>query len=115
MYVAIFRVFSCTLIIAGCLQSGGCSSNAPHPVSVKHSMDVSDEQAGKLTKENLARIKEGMTLEEVSAVLGPGMSTHEVKEDAVYELGWTHKASKKAIWVKFRGHKVTGAYSSNLQ
>jgi hypothetical protein len=76
---------------------------------------VPDGQATKLSKENLARIKEGMTLEDVSEILGPGLSVHDVKEDSVYEVGWLHKTSKKAIWVKFRGHKVTGTSSSNIE
>ena len=102
------------LVIAGCLLQGGCQ-NSSSPAAEKIPIDVTEENVGKLTKENLAKIKSDMTHDDVKAILGQGLPPSVVKDDAVYEVGWVHKSSKKEILVKFRGNKVTGTSSSKFE
>ena len=116
----VYFVLLAALILAGCPLQCGCDKLSSSPamnidVATKLALEVPDGQAAKLTKENQVRIKEGMTLEEVSEILGPGLSVHDVQKDSVYEVGWLHKSSKKAIWVKFHGYKVTGTSCSNIE
>ena len=96
----------CAVVLAGC--------GATQSVMV----EVSKAQSVNLTNETRAKIKEGMTLDEMNAAVAPllgqsGMIAN-VKEDLVYELGWHDPKTKKAIVVKFKGSRVTGTSAVNL-
>jgi hypothetical protein len=99
-------------LVCGAALLAGCG---PTP---KIMVTVSEAEAANLTKETQAKIKEGMTLEEVNAAVAPLLGQSgmfmEVKEDSVYEVGWQDAKTKKAILVKFKGSRVTGTSTVNI-
>lgn len=104
-------------VCAGLLA--GCGDTSKPPVtSSKIMVDVSEALVANLTKDTQAKIKEGMTLDEVNAavspLLGQSGSVTDAKDSSVYEVGWQDPKTKKAIVVKFKGSKVTGTSTINI-
>lgn len=113
------RIVSTTVaLVCSVVLSGGCSFSGKSAVITKVMVDVTETQAVHLTNETRSKIKEGMTLEEVNAVvaplLGPSGTMDNVNEDSFYELGWQDPKTNKAIVVRFRGTKVTGTAGVNI-
>ena len=104
----------CLIIAMACsaVVLAGCRT------SPRIMVTVSEAQAANLTKETQAKIKVGMTLEELNAAVAPLLGQSgmfmDVKEDSVYEVGWQDAKTRKAIVVKFKGTRVTGTSTVNI-
>jgi hypothetical protein len=114
------RIIWSVVVVAGCaVILAGCGGTSKTPVaSSKIMVDVSEAQAANLTKDTQAKIKTGMTLDEVNTVVAPLLgqsgSVTDVKDDSVYEVGWQDPKTKKAIVVKFKGSKVIDTSTVNI-
>ena len=108
------------VVFAGCAALlAGCGNSAKPQVVVNRNLsNVTEAQAVHLTKDTQAKIKPGMTLDEVNAaispLLGPFGELVGLTADEVGEVGWHDPKSKKAIIVKIKGQKVTGTSTLNI-
>lgn len=108
------RMAVVTIVGALALAAAGCGPMAGSPVAARATLELPDDRAARLTRETLARIRPGMTLDEVRTILGSGHAAIAMGEETVSELAWRHAATGREIIVRFRGFTVTGTTSANL-